>query len=257
MAGEFEGMAQALQIPQSVLNNIDKIDKKINLIASDSEKMATHFMSAMTRMGTGAGDLLQRLQSIQNIINTLGDTKMGGIGNVSKGFTEASKAAESTANSITKAAEAMNRYGNTSTKAGKKSTFDRERQEYVERYKMYERMFDQIKRVEQQQAKLDSRLRRSNYQSYVTSTEGALRTAGRANTFAQREQAIKNLESAMKRLNVSDKNYEANLKRLTTAYKNLRKQQEAFQKNMGKVSQSSHNLMDISGQLARRLALVF
>ena len=257
MAGEFEGMAQALQIPQSVLNNINKIDQKINLIASDSEKMATHFTSAITRMGTGAGDLLQRLQSIQNIINTLGGTKMSGIGNVSKGFTEASKAAESTANSIAKAAEAMNRYGNTSTKAGKKSTFDRERQEYVERYKMYERMFDQIKRVEQQQAKLDSRLRRSNYQSYVTSTEGALRTAGRANTFAQREQAIKNLESAMKRLNVSDKNYEANLKRLATAYKNLRKQQEAFQKNMGKISQSSHNLMDISGQLARRLALVF
>ena len=66
---DFEAIGKALQIPQSVLNNIDAIDKKINLIASDSEKMATHFMSAMTRMGTDADGLLKKLQSIQGVIN--------------------------------------------------------------------------------------------------------------------------------------------------------------------------------------------
>ena len=110
MAGEFEGMAQALQIPQSVLNNIEKIDQKINLIASDSEKMATHFMSAMTRMGTGADGLLKKLQAIQGVINGLGSVNTGGLGNVGKGMGNTATQAEKAAASISQAASALNRF---------------------------------------------------------------------------------------------------------------------------------------------------
>ena len=107
---EFEAIGKALQIPQSVLNNIEKIDQKINLIASDSEKMATHFMSAMTRMGNGAGDLLKKLQSIQGVINGLGSVNTGGLGNVGKGMGNTATQAEKAAASISEAASALNRF---------------------------------------------------------------------------------------------------------------------------------------------------
>lgn len=115
----------------------------------------------------------------------------------------------------------------------------------------------EIQRKMAAQAKFESRMRRANYTDYVTSTEGSLRTADRANTFYQRAQAIKNVEAAMKRLRTTDANYEADLKRLSTAHKNLTAQQQAFSKNLGVIAQRQSHLMDISGQLARRLALVF
>ena len=107
---DFEAIGKALQIPQSVLNNIDAIDKKINLIASDSEKMATHFMSAMTRMGNGADGLLKKLQSIQGVINGLGSINAGGLGNVGKGMENTATQAEKAAASIAEAAAAVNKF---------------------------------------------------------------------------------------------------------------------------------------------------
>lgn len=374
MAGEFDGMAQSLQIPSSVMNNLDAVDKKIKDIATDSERMSKQFQSSMSVMSKSAGELHDRLQAIQNIINNIGRANFGSIGNVSKGFNETSKSAEKAASSVAKAATSLNKFSNPSISSslsamteklrklgedikmyysaigtGKKSYVDfgekglkqavpqaealmraitalsaaldrlknsgntfknyidglngatlasRKQNDEMKRLNDYYRELEKTsarqanaaERAAQQQqkaqeraaaaaekaaereakaaeraaqrqmaaqAKLDSRLRKSNYQSYVTSTEGSLRTAGKANTYAQRAQAIKNLEAAMKRLNVEDKNYEANLKRLSAEYKRLSAAQKEFQKNMGAVAKSSHNLMDISGQLARRIALIF
>ena len=66
----------------------------------------------------------------------------------------------------------------------------------------------------ERQAQLDSRLRKQSYQSYVTSTEGALRTADNADSYARRAIAIKNLEAAIKRLRTTDANYQKDLQRL-------------------------------------------
>lgn len=107
------------------------------------------------------------------------------------------------------------------------------------------------------QAKLDSRLRRLNYQDYVTSPEGAMRTADRANTYNQRAQAMKNLEAAIKNLDRNDKDYGKTLDQLTSKYKTLKNQQDKVTSSMGQMQQRQSNLMDISGQLMRRLALVF
>lgn len=109
MAEDF-AIGKALVIPQSVLNNTNKLDEKINLIASDSEKMATHFMSAMTRMGTGADGLLKKLQSIQGVINGLGSVNAGALGNVGKGMGNTATQAEKAAESISEAASALNRF---------------------------------------------------------------------------------------------------------------------------------------------------
>ena len=107
------------------------------------------------------------------------------------------------------------------------------------------------------QAKLDSRLRKSNYQSYITSTEGALRTADKATTYTQRAQAIKNLNAAINNLRSTDANYEKDLQRLSNAYRNLTAQQRVFEQNLGRISTQQSNAMNISEQLRRRIALAF
>lgn len=107
---DFDTLGKALQIPDNVIKNIDAIDKKINQIATDSEKMATVFQSAMTRMGNGAGDLLKKLQSIQGVINGLGSVNTGGLGNVGKGMGNTATQAEKAAASISEAAAALNKF---------------------------------------------------------------------------------------------------------------------------------------------------
>ena len=311
MAEEF-AIGKALVIPQSVINNIEKIDNKINQIASDSEKMGEKFSSAILKMGDGAGDLLKKLQSIQGIIGSIGGDNLTNISNVSNSFSKTSTEAEKAANSISKAASQMNRFGDGMniaqltqrikeineqlTKGGgagtieaqqilvnekraleeelkiqKQSDNDKQnlREKSLERElnradkelasikKLEDERIKSEKRVYNYQASLDSKLRRSNYQSYVTSTEGALRTADKANTYAQRAIAIKNIEAAMKRLNVADSQYAANMSRLTEAHKRLSEQQRIVEKSMGKISHSQHNLMNTSEQLARKLALIF
>lgn len=381
MAEDF-AIGKALVIPQSVLNNINKLDEKINLIASDSEKMATHFLSAMTRMGGNAGELLDKLQNINNVINNIGSINAKGIDNVSSGLGKTNTEAEKVANSVTEAAVALNRFSKTwqelggrpqvaksfeiltnkeqlnllkearneadaysrslseankknqaetkaSTNAIKEqmqaeknrhdeniarlkqegssikimsssyrdyvSAITMSEQTETSRTKKIERMntvLEELRKKESEysveidvltrkinsltkenerlaasrqnsqkaleaQAKLESKLRRSNYQSYVTSTEGSLRTADKANTYAQRAQAIKNLEAAIKKLRTTDANYQNDLKRLSDAHKRLSAEQKKVEANFRSIQGTQHNLMNTSDQLARKLALIF
>ena len=223
MAEDF-AIGKALVIPKEVLSNLDKVDEKINKIASDSEEMATRFTSAMTRMGNGAWTLLERLQSIQSLVGSIGSFKTNGLNGISNSMYKTAVEAEKAANSITKVADAVDKTTQRQLKA---------------------------------QAKLDSRLRKQSYQSYVTSTEGALRTADNADSYARRAIAIKNLEAAIKRLRTTDADYQNDLKRLSDAHKRLSEEQKKVEANFRTIRQSQSNLMNTSDQLARKLALVF
>ena len=106
-------------------------------------------------------------------------------------------------------------------------------------------------------AAYDSKARRERYKAYTTTYEGAMRTSDRAKTLLQEQQAIKNLEAARAKLNKTDSDYANKLRNLNQRileHKNNIDKATAGSKNL----QTQHrSLMDISGQLARRLALVF
>lgn len=376
MAEEF-AIGKALVIPQSVINDITKLDDKINQIATDSENMASKFSTAITKMGGNASELLAKLQNINNVINNIGSINAKGLDNVSKGIGNTATEAERAANSVTKVATSLNKVGNADisktlssmvselsklnedvklyyssigtgkktyiefgqsglkeaskraeelmrsisaldesqkrlnqsknifsdyidnlngvsisaqrqsnelnklnqyykeleqssarkAKEDEKATKSAER-EALARQKAAEREAKSIanaeekKRKEQErtyqaQARLDSRMRASNYQSYVTSTEGSLRTADKANTYAQRAQAIRNLEEAIKRLITTDANYQKDLQRLSDAHKRLSAEQKKVEANFRSIQGTQSNLMNTSDQLARKLALVF
>lgn len=311
MAEDF-AIGRALVIPQSVMNNLNKIDEKINLIASDSEKMATHFTSAMTRMDGSAGDLIKKLQSIQGLVGSIGNINIKGLDTASTSMGKTATEAERVASNVTQAATAINRMGSGLNiaelttrikelndqliKGGGVQTVSEQqaivnekrlleeelkfqKQSDNEKQKIREKSLEQelkrsdrelaaIKKLEdervksaqreyQAKAKLDSQLRKSNYQSYVTSTEGSLRTADKANTYAQRAQAIRNLEEAIKKLRTTDANYQKDLQRLSDAHKRLSNEQKKVEANFKSIQSSQRRLMDTSGQLERKLALVF
>ena len=325
---DFEGMAKALQIPANILNNLDKVDEKINKIATDSEKMANAFQSAIKRMGDGSDTLLQRLTEIQRVLNTIGGSNVSSLGKVSTEMKSTATEAEKAASSVSKVTTAVNSFGASGKNLAElkeaissinkqlyneegvrpasaqqrlvnvkkayqeelkiQETSDQERikkeqeadtraynnwlkikdQELREeqrieneKRKIRERNIQEyIKQLEKQaraQAKLDSSMRRSNYANYVTTPEGALRTAERATNYNQRAQAIKNLEGAMKRLNSTSENYQKELARLSLAHRNLVAEQRRVEDGFRRIRESQSHLMDTSAQLQRQLALIF
>lgn len=387
MAKDF-AIGMSLEIPESVLSNIEKVDKKLQDLEKRAGTTESAFNRAFSNIGESVGSLLDKLSMMDSVMSGIGKGKS--IENISKNLSNTASQAEKAADSITKMASMVNKMGGmrdsgfnpesgvvtwqnlqksieqveerqrqlikttreyegelARIQAGKggvitkgmqvgyKSaqeeieankqliasyrdkqkaiidTIAQQRKELksIQELRNYERQrtslpeqraADELKKLneyykalerssaaaaaaeekaaerrrkaqekaaaaaekaaqrqEAARARLDSRLRKSNYQSYVTSTEGSLRTAGRANTYIQREQAIKNLEAAMKRLRATDANYQKDLNALSAAHKKLTAEQEAYRKSMGLLSQSQSRLMDTADQLKRKLALVF
>lgn len=109
MAEDF-AIGKELEIPKSVLDNIEKIDKKINDISKDSELMAQHFGSAMIRMGNGAENLLKKLQSVQDIIGKIGGVKISGLNNMNTGLSNTATNAERLVKGITDATVMLSQF---------------------------------------------------------------------------------------------------------------------------------------------------
>ncbi len=123
--------------------------------------------------------------------------------------------------------------------------------------KEQERATAQAQKALERQRKEQEKLLAAQQKAYRETPKGAMDFAASATTYNQRAQAMKYLEAAIKNLDKTSKDYQQTLLRLSSRYKALKDEQDAVQRSMGMLQQSQHNLMDISGQLMRRLALVF
>lgn len=275
MADEFSPIGKALVIPDNVISKIEKIDETINQIADDSENMARRFSSAIALMGTDAGELLKKLQSIQDIMGKIGTSKSGGLDNVASGMNKTATEAEKVANAVTEAAMAINKYNTISDN-------DNARKQYIEKYKMYERMFDQIERNEkraiqaaereaqaaekaaERQQRAMQRIYNEQAKQYQqqnlkanTTVSGALSFAESANTISRRTRAIQYLTQARAQLSTTDAQYTTKLQKLNDAIARMNKLNSDAVKGAETLRKSHSNLMNTSGQLARQLALLF
>lgn len=123
--------------------------------------------------------------------------------------------------------------------------------------KEQERATAQAQKALERQRKEQEKLLAAQQKAHRETPKGAMDFAASATTYNQRAQAMKYLEAAIKNLDKTSKDYQQTLLRLSSRYKALKAEQDAVQRSMGTLQQSQHNLMDISGQLMRRLALVF
>ncbi|MBR0335083.1 MAG: hypothetical protein IIX13_09140, partial [Bacteroidales bacterium] len=104
-------------------------------------------------------------------------------------------------------------------------------------------------------AKVSSEARRKRYQEYITSYEGAMRTSQRASTkgtFADEEQAIKNLEAARDRLKKSDADYATKLNALNEAIKRHEKSlKDATKTDKDRADEAAKNAKKIADAQAK------
>lgn len=251
MAEDF-AIGRALVIPQSVMNNLNKIDEKINLIASDSEKMATHFTSAMTRMDGSTGDLLKKLTEMQTKINNIDMSKFAqGVTNVSQGVSQI----EQFSKAITKAAAAINKYNSSQVK---KTNVDNTKEinrlnKEIEALKKKTEQLEQY-RQKQQQVNREQNSTRTNtkaidaYNRAMASSEAIV---------TQRINKIAKLRQAEEMLTKASGDYSVQIKRIRQEIERLNKLNQGQVDAYGRIIKSQRNLMDTSGQLERKLALVF
>lgn len=270
MAEDF-AIGKELEIPKSVLDNIDKIDKKINDISKDSELMAQHFGSAMIRMGNGADVLLKKMQQIQSLVNSFNGTNTVGLNNISNGMLKTATEAERVADSVSKAATAMNKFNN--NKNGGYSSYDAERKAYIEKYDMYKRMFDQIERNErkalqasekeikaaEKQAKAQERLNKAQEQRTNNNAINAYNRAMASSEalITQRINKIAKLRQAEEMLTKASGNYSTQISKIRSEIERLNKLNEGQVDSYGRIIRSHQNLMNTSDQLMRKLALIF
>lgn len=258
---EFEAIGKALQIPQSVINNIDAIDKKINQIASDSEKMATHFMSAMTRMGTGADGLLKKLQSMQTTINKLDISKFAqGVQNVGRGTTQV----EQFAAAIAKAAAAINKYN---AENRKRTDVDNSKQiaqlnKEIEAMRKRTQQLEEYINKQRQVNQGGGRRGGGSSSSGTNSDTKALNAYNRAMAASealvtQRINKIAKLRNAAEQLRNAQGNYAIQLSRINQEIARLNRLNEGQVDAYGRVIRSQRQLMNTSQQLTRQLALLF
>lgn len=266
---EFEGMAKALQIPQSVLNNITKIDEKINRIASDSEKMATHFMSAMTRMGSGADTLLRRLQAIQDVINGLGSVKISGLGNVNKDMGSTATNAEKAASNISAAANAMNKF-NTATNTNnsvvawqelqkKIEQVEQRQQQLVKSLREYEYSVERFKQgkgiilpFDSNAVKAEIEANKQAIASYREKQQAIIATVQQQRQAAQMAQALRNYEQ--ERTSLPNQRSAEELRRLNEYYRELERASAAAATAAEKAAQRQQRTQERAAQAAERAA---
>lgn len=251
MAEDF-AIGRALVIPQSVMNNLNKIDEKINLIASDSEKMATHFTSAMTRMDGSTDNLLKRLSEMQTKINNIDMSKFAqGVTNVSQGVSQI----EQFSKAITKAAAAINKYNSSQVK---KTNVDNTKEinklnKEIEALKKKTEQLEQY-RQKQQQVNKEQNSSRTNtkaidaYNRAMASSEAIV---------TQRINKIAKLRQAEEMLTKASGDYSIQIKRIRQEIERLNKLNQGQVDVYGRIIKSQRNLMDTSGQLERKLALIF
>ena len=257
---EFEAIGKALQIPQSVLNNIEKIDQKINLIASDSEKMATHFTSAMTRMGTGADGLLKKLQTMQSTISKLDISKFAqGVQNVGRGSTQV----EQFASAIAKAADAINKYNKENRERANVDNskqiaqLNKEIETLKKRTKQLDEYIEKLKQANQGGGR-----RSGGNSSGINSDVKAMNAYNRAMSASealvtQRINKIAKLRQAEEMLRNASGNYATQLNRISQEIARLNKLNQGQADSYGRVIRSQRQLVNTSEQLTRQLALVF
>lgn len=128
-----------------------------------------------------------------------------------------------------------------------------DKQRAKEAQKNAEKIIQSEKRAYEERERLYRQQNQKKNQTY----EGALAFSSSANTINRQILAIKNLEAARNKLSKTDADYDKKLKNLNDRIREHEKNIKRATSGARELQKKHSDLMDISGQLQRRLALVF
>ena len=284
-----------LNIPQEMLNRLEDADKKIEKLAKTSEDAQVRIVSAFKSMGTNGVDaFIQRLDVAQQKLAQLGSTQINmGINANTSGFqqlidainnlSQASKTnitingLGTVGNQTQTAIDAINKLMATLQQLqqmggqqflGGVNNLGRQtlREMNKEARKMQKTMQDLDDAIQkygisatdlanklQQARQAQQQFNDAAKQQAQADVSGLIGMKGQQTTLNE----LKNYANELKRTmaNLDPKSQE--WKKLNDIYKQTNREIKNIQNSMKDVQKQSRSLMDISGQLARRLALVF
>lgn len=284
-----------LNIPQEMLNRLDLADQKIQRLAKTSEDAQVRIVSAFKSMTTNGVDaFIHRLDVAQQKLAQLGGTQLnvginGGTGGIQQYVDAINKLSQASKTNITiNGVDTVGNQTKTAIDAINKlmTTLQQLQQMGGQQFlggvnslgrQTLREMNREAKKMEKTMADLDVAIQK--YGTSATDLANKLQQARQAQqqfNDAAKQQAqadvsgligqkgqqrtlneLKNYANELKRTmaNLDPKSQE--WKKLNNIYKQTNREIKNIQNSMKDVQKQSRSLMDISGQLARKLALVF
>lgn len=274
MANDF-ALGKALEIPQNVLKNIDAIDKKINNISNNAERMAKAFNSAFTSAGGNANTFIQHLTRIQDTVAKLGSGTA--LGNLSKGFGNTASQAEKVVNSVTRVATTMNKLASSSNSGfspnssvlawqGLQKNIEQVQQRQELLLKVTREYENELARINSGKGGVLSKSQTENYQnalkeietnkqviaSYREKQQAIITYQAQQRQELQNLQALKNYES--QRTSLPEQRSANELKRLNEYYKELEKSSAKAAEAQEKAAQRQQQAQERAAAAAERAA---
>ena len=283
-----------LNITPDVLKKLDSFDEKL-------EKIEKHAHTAADALKNGFGSVVVDTSKLENAITSLAKKIDAIKGNpfegAGKGAEETTRKTTSLNESLSRAADLLNRIGNNKIGEGSFANFNisglkqgySDLKKYVENMDLskpqqkaaveamrYMKMeLDEQRKTDEQRAqskeketerriaadrrayKASADLAKAQNYKQNTTAQGALDFSKTANTLQRQITAIEYLKKARLSLNTTDVNYKSTLEQINQA---IAKHNQALTEAGVKSQQLAtrhRNLMDTAGQLSRQLALVF
>lgn len=283
-----------LNITPDVLKKLDSFDEKL-------EKIEKHAHTAADALKNGFGSVVVDTSKLENAITSLAKKIDAIKGNpfegAGKGAEETTRKTTSLNESLSRAADLLNRIGNNKIGEGSFANFNISglKQGYSDLKKYIENMdlskpqqkaaveamrymkmeLDEQRKTDEQRAqskeketerriaadrrayKASADLAKAQNYKQNTTAQGALDFSKTANTLQRQITAIEYLKKARLSLNTTDANYKSTLEQINQA---IAKHNQALTEAGVKSQQLAtrhRNLMDTAGQLSRQLALVF
>lgn len=283
-----------LNITPDVLKKLDSFDEKL-------EKIEKHAHTAADALKNGFGSVVMDTSKLESVITSLAKKIDAIKGNpfegAGKGAEETTRKTTSLNESLSRAADLLNRIGNNKIGEGSFANFNISglKQEYSDLKKYVENMdlskpqqkaaveamrymkmeLDEQRKTDEQRAqskeketerriaadrrayKASADLAKAQNYKQNTTAQGALDFSKTANTLQRQITAIEYLKKARLSLNTTDANYKSMLEQINQA---IAKHNQALTEAGVKSQQLAtrhRNLMDTAGQLSRQLALLF
>lgn len=283
-----------LNITPDVLKKLDSFDEKL-------EKIEKHAHTAADALKNGFGSVVMDTSKLESVITSLAKKIDAIKGNpfegAGKGAEETTRKTTSLNESLSRAADLLNRIGNNKIGEGSFANFNisglkqgySDLKKYVENMDLskpqqkaaveamrYMKMeLDEQRKTDEQRAqskeketerriaadrrayKASADLAKAQNYKQNTTAQGALDFSKTANTLQRQITAIEYLKKARLSLNTTDANYKSTLEQINQA---IAKHNQALTEAGVKSRQLAtrhRNLMDTAGQLSRQLALLF
>lgn len=283
-----------LNITPDVLKKLDSFDEKL-------EKIEKHAHTAADALKNGFGSVVMDTSKLESVITSLAKKIDAIKGNpfegAGKGAEETTRKTTSLNESLSRAADLLNRIGNNKIGEGSFANFNisglkqgySDLKKYVENMDLskpqqkaaveamrYMKMeLDEQRKTDEQRAqskeketerriaadrrayKASADLAKAQNYKQNTTAQGALDFSKTANTLQRQITAIEYLKKARLSLNTTDANYKSMLEQINQA---IAKHNQALTEAGVKSQQLAtrhRNLMDTAGQLSRQLALLF